>query len=144
MTTALLAVFFFIQQPVDSNDAVTWHVSSEFQMLAEAYVRVDAEPIQGFRVQLFNGSRREAEKRRADLLRMYDNVPVYLSYDAPEYLVHAGNFIDRIHAEAFALELKEHLSSAFVISSPIESPTWEMQQSALKINADTLDNTQSP
>ena len=143
MSAVLLTFFLFVQQPVDSNDAVVWHMSSDFQALTEAHESVDAAPIQGFRVQLFNGSRREAEKRRADILRMYDDVPVYLSYDAPEYLVQAGNFIDRIHAEAFALKLKQRVSSAFVIQSPIEPPTWEQQQSAAQSKADTLDASQS-
>ncbi len=140
--TALLAFFLFAQQPLDSNDVVIWHMSSDIQELTELYPQVETTQLKGYRVQLFNGSRRAAENRRASILRMYDDVPVYLSYDAPEYLVHVGNFIDRIHAEAFAMELKKHVSSAFVVRSTIESPIWEQQQAAMQIESDTLDTTQ--
>lgn len=139
MSITLFAALLLMQQPIDTTKAAVWHVSPAFQELTEAFIAVDAAPIQGFRVQLFNGSRREAEKRRAEILRMFDDVSVYLSYDAPEYLVQAGNFIDRIHAEAFAQKLKRHVSSAFVIQSPIEAPSWEELQSAQHIDTNSID-----
>lgn len=112
--------------PEQNNEGVKVYASPEFQELAALYGNIESSQ-NGFRVQIFNGSRKDAEKRRAEFLRNYheQNIPVYLTYDAPEYRVQVGDFLDRINAHHVAQLLKENFSSAFVITSTIDAPSWE-------------------
>ncbi len=119
-----IALHFVAPEP--NNEGVKVYASPAFQELTTFYSNAQFSQ-QGFRVQIFNGSRKDAEKRRAEFLRNYheQNLPVYLTYDAPEYRVQVGDFLDRIHAHHVAQLLKENFSSAFVITTNIEAPSWE-------------------
>ncbi|MCH8546064.1 MAG: SPOR domain-containing protein [Cryomorphaceae bacterium] len=121
-----LIIALHFASPEQNNEGVKVYASSEFQALAALYSKTETTQ-NGYRVQIFNGSRKEAEKRRAEFLRSYheQNLPVYLTYDAPEYRVQVGDFLDRIHAHHIAQLLAENFSSAFVITSTIETPCWE-------------------
>jgi hypothetical protein len=124
----LLASFSLLgqseQNPIDS---VSVYANGKFKMLENAYFRFAESNTgyDGYRIQIFNGNRREADQRRGAFLREHPNMKSYLTYDAPEYRVQVGDFRDRINAHAVAQELKKTFSSAFVVDSKIESPSWE-------------------
>ncbi|MCC5917126.1 MAG: SPOR domain-containing protein [Cryomorphaceae bacterium] len=103
------------------------HADSIFLELEKRYAesnqKSDGGP--GFRIQIYNGPRRDADQRRMAFIREFPEMKAYLSYDAPEYRVQVGDFRDRIHAHAMVLKIKNVFPSAFVVEGFIESPSWE-------------------
>ena len=77
--------------------------------------------VEGFRIQLFaTRDRFNAEKFQIDLGKIYDK-KIYVIFEAPNYKVRIGNFIDRNHAEKVRSEFsKKGYPSAWIIRTKIE------------------------
>ena len=77
--------------------------------------------IEGFRVQvLATGSRENADRLRYELAVEYGK-DIYIVFDAPNYKVRIGNFIDRRLAEKLRLELiNKGYPSSWIIRTRIE------------------------
>ena len=77
--------------------------------------------IEGFRVQVFaTQDRRKAEGIKEELSFKLDE-SIYIIFEAPNYKVRIGNFIDRRKAENFRIELaKNGYSSAWIIRTKID------------------------
>jgi len=77
--------------------------------------------VEGFRVQLFaTRDRFNAEKFQIDLGKIYDK-KIYVIFEAPNYKVRIGNFIDRNRAEKVRSEFsKKGYPSAWIIRTKIE------------------------
>jgi hypothetical protein len=77
--------------------------------------------IEGFRIQLFaTGDRFNAEKFQIELGKIYDK-KIYVIFEAPNYKVRIGNFIDRKSAEKVRSEFsKKGYPSAWIIRTKIE------------------------
>ena len=80
--------------------------------------------IEGFRVQvLATRDRFNAEKLQLELEQIFQH-KIYVIFEAPNYKVRIGNFIDRRKAENFRIELaKNGYSSAWIIRTKIEPVT---------------------
>jgi hypothetical protein len=77
--------------------------------------------VEGFRIQLFaTRDRFNAEKFKIDLGNIYDK-KIYVIFEAPNYKVRIGNFIDRNRAEKVRSEFsKKGYPSAWIIRAKIE------------------------
>ena len=77
--------------------------------------------IEGFRVQvLATGDRGKAENLKNDLSLKYTH-NIYVVFEAPNYKVRMGNFIDRKHAESFRQSLvNSGYPSAWIIRTRID------------------------
>ena len=77
--------------------------------------------VEGFRIQLFaTRDRFNAEKFQIDLGKIYDK-KIYVIFEAPNYKVRIGNFIDRNRAEKVRSEFsKKGYPSAWIIRTKIE------------------------
>jgi len=77
--------------------------------------------VEGFRIQLFaTRDRFNAEKFQIDLGKIYDK-KIYVIFEAPNYKVRIGNFIDRKRAEKVRSEFsKKGYPSAWIIRTKIE------------------------
>jgi len=77
--------------------------------------------VEGFRIQLFaTRDRFNAEKFQIDLGKIYDK-KIYVIFEAPNYKVRIGNFIDRNRAEKVRSEFsKKCYPSAWIIRAKIE------------------------
>lgn len=65
----------------------------------------------GYRVQVFDDNnprtaRAEAEKRRSQVLSLYPDMSVYVTFDSPYWRVKVGDFRTRAEAEATMADLK--------------------------------------
>jgi hypothetical protein len=78
--------------------------------------------IPGFRVQIFNGNKQEAQRVRVAFVKAYPNIPVALTYDAPEYRVQAGDFRTRVEAEKLLAMIRQEFRGSFVVRTLIELP----------------------
>ena len=82
--------------------------------------------IEGFRVQVFaTQDRRKAEGIKEELLFKFDD-NIYIIFEAPNYKVRIGNFLDRDDAEKLRMELvKESLSSSWIVRTKIQAEVKE-------------------
>ena len=77
--------------------------------------------IEGFRVQVLATSSRENADRLRDELAIEYGKDIYIVFEAPNYKVRIGNFIDRRQAENSRLELiKKGYLSSWIIRTRIE------------------------
>ena len=77
--------------------------------------------IEGFRVQVFaTQDRRKADGIKEELSFMFDE-NIYIIFEAPNYKVRIGNFLDRDDAEKLRIALvKENLSSSWIVRTKIQ------------------------
>lgn len=79
-------------------------------------------PLEGFRVQIFNGDRNTAESMRRGFLGSHPDIPAYLSYLAPNFRVRVGDMRDRVAAEKMREDLREEYPGLYVVPEQIEPP----------------------
>ena len=82
--------------------------------------------IEGFRVQVFaTQDRKKAEDIKEELSFKFDE-KIYIIFEAPNYKVRIGNFLDRDDAEKLRMELvKESLSSSWIVRTKIQAEVKE-------------------
>lgn len=80
--------------------------------------------LSGYRVQLYNGNKADAQKLRTQFVTAYSNLPVYLLYITPEYRVQAGDFRDRFEAEKALHDVISAFPGAFVVPAQINWPEY--------------------
>ncbi len=80
------------------------------------------QQLDGFRVQIYNGTKQETLKTRSKFLGVFPNVPVYTVYESPEYKVQTGDFRTRLEAEKFLKQVVNEFGSGFVVKTKIKFP----------------------
>ena len=94
-----------------------------FQNLFNDKVSIDSTQIviEGYRVQILATKQlAKAEKLQKDLSSIL-NQKIYIVFEAPNYKVRVGNFIDRNKAEKFRQDIiKEGYQSSWIIRTRIE------------------------
>ena len=78
--------------------------------------------VEGFRIQLLaTQDRFNAEKFKSELEKIYKN-KIYIIFEAPNYKVRVGDFIDRKSAEEMRQNLsKKGYTTAWIIRSKVEA-----------------------
>jgi hypothetical protein len=82
----------------------------------------NAKTLKGYRVQLFNGSKAEAQKVRIAFLKAYPDIEIIMTYQTPEYKIQAGNFRTLLEAEQLLNELRSTFKGSFVVKTTIDFP----------------------
>lgn len=80
------------------------------------------QQLEGYRVQIYNGTKAETLKTRAKFLGVFPTVPVYTVYESPEYKVQTGDFRTRLEAEKFLKQVVNEFGSGFVVKTKIKFP----------------------
>lgn len=80
------------------------------------------QQLDGYRVQIYNGTKAETLKTRAKFLGVFPTVPVYTVYESPEYKVQTGDFRTRLEAEKFLKQVVNEFGSGFVVKTKIKFP----------------------
>jgi len=79
--------------------------------------------LDGFRIQLFSGSERNnANQLKAQFLRQYPEVPVYLSYQKPFFKLRAGDFRTRTEAQNLYHKLVKDFGEVLIVPDKINYP----------------------
>ncbi len=99
-------------------------VEPKINMLLERYKKENMSnpSIEGYRVQLYFGSREKATDVKTEFLKNYPTVKSYISYLAPNFRVRVGNFRTQMAAEAFLVRAKKQFPSAYVVTDKIDLP----------------------
>ena len=89
-------------------------------------LNTDNYAINGYRIQIFeesgNKSSTRAREVMADFSVKYPDVPVYLTWQAPNFKVRVGDFDTRMKAEGFLNKIKKSYPIAWVIRDKIKYP----------------------
>jgi len=82
--------------------------------------------IRGYRIQILKASGNEAvdiiEQSKADFTEKYSDIPVYLTFEEPDYRVRVGDFRTRLEAEKFLKMISRKYPGAWVIQDDINFP----------------------
>jgi hypothetical protein len=86
----------------------------------------DNYAIDGYRIQIFeeSGVRSSTMAREAmdEFSEKYPDIPIYLTWQAPNYKVRIGDFGTRMEAEGFLKKIKKDYPIAWVIRDKIKFP----------------------
>ena len=95
-------------------------------LLKQRQIHANDSTIEGYRVQIFmelgNDALHNADSVRADFLKKYPEVPIYLMFGQPYYRLRVGDFRTRLEAENMYQRLKKKYKNAFVTADRIELP----------------------
>ena len=76
----------------------------------------------GYRVQIFLGDRTTAETTKRTFLQKNPEVPVYLSWLAPNFRLRVGDCRTRLEAEHLLHEVKTTCPGSYIVPDEIEMP----------------------
>ncbi|MFB6257151.1 MAG: SPOR domain-containing protein [Flavobacteriales bacterium] len=106
------------------SGTVKVHQPELLDSLIVRYRRVNKEfpKIQGYRVQLFFGKRKKAEKIKADFKEKYKEVPAHIGWLKPNFRLRVGDFRERIEAYRFLQKIGDQFGRAYIVRCKIELP----------------------
>lgn len=107
---------------VDTSTLQTiWAGDERALRFLESYPTSD-HVIEGYRVQIFLGTKADAVRVRQAFLLKHPDIPAYLSYLAPNFRIRVGDLRDRVSAERLRHELKEEQPGCYIVQDRIEPP----------------------
>jgi len=107
---------------VDTSTLQTiWAGDERALRFLESYPTSD-HVIEGYRVQIFLGTKADAVRVRQAFLLKHPDIPAYLSYLAPNFRIRVGDLRDRVSAERLRHDLKEEQPGCYIVQDRIEPP----------------------
>lgn len=99
--------------------------------LVEKHIEANAEGrgFPGYRIQIFsdsgNGARERANEKRSQFVSKYPEVPAYLDFNNPNFIVRIGDFRTKLEARKFLNDITVDFPYAFVRKDMIQPPPIE-------------------
>ncbi len=82
--------------------------------------------IKGFRIEIFfdsgNQSKNTAIEAKSEFVNRFPEVPSYLTFQPPNYIVRVGDFRTKMEADKFLKEIETTYPSAFIVADKIAFP----------------------
>lgn len=78
--------------------------------------------IEGFRIQLYNGTRKEAENFKIKFLKSKIELKSYVIFETPEFKTQVGDFRTQLEAEKWLIEVRKTIPGAFIVETQIYFP----------------------
>lgn len=76
--------------------------------------------IKGYRVEIFFGQRKEAERVKSAFLKHYSKWPIYIVWHQPNFKVQIGDFMTKLQAEKAQQEIKSQYPNSYIIITQIK------------------------
>lgn len=87
------------------------------------YIRANGQRrIEGYRIQIYNGQRGEANQWRSRFMQLFPNMENEVIYETPDYKFQVGNYRTIYEAEAALTEVRMEFSGAFIVQTGIDPP----------------------
>lgn len=114
-----------------SESSVILRVDPSVQKLQRRYLQQQkSDPgMAGYRVQIYNGRKKECQDVRARFLQFYPSVPAYLRYESPEYRVQVGDFRTALEAERFLRKMNQNFRGCFLLKTRVSLPPLQPEES---------------
>jgi hypothetical protein len=98
-------------------------ISSELQQKQEPKTK-------GYRLQVFlSQDKEQVMKTKAEFIKNFDDVEVYVDRKAPNYRLKVGDFYNRFDANAYKLKISKIYPNAIVVSDDVSLPKVTIQES---------------
>ena len=95
-------------------------------MKRQREVYAESSTMSGFRIQIFmeigNEAIQHAEAVMKDFKGQFPEIPIYLSYEQPNYRLRVGDFRNRVEAQKYLKLIKPSFNLAFVTADIINPP----------------------
>jgi hypothetical protein len=121
----LLSLFAFAQKDSIEPVKAQAEFTEDFRItdLVERYSATKkGKPINGFRIQLYSGTRDQANAVRKQGISNFPESSCILKYETPDYKVQMGNYRTELEAEKDLQHVRVAFQGAFIVNSKIELP----------------------
>jgi len=89
-------------------------------------VYAESNTMSGYRIQIFmeigNEAIQHAEVVKKSFMEQFPDIPIYLTYEQPNYRLRVGDFRNRVEAEKYVRLIKPSFNLAFVTADVINPP----------------------
>ena len=120
----LCFVLLIFSKDLFSQDGkVIINMDSTLVKLIDLKKEVNSE-IENYKIQIFNGSRDEAENTISEYKNAYNDSSAIIKYEAPNYKIWIGDYYTLIEAEKEILEVRKKYPNAFIFK-PTKSINFE-------------------
>ena len=75
----------------------------------------------GFKIQIYNGSRNGALNAKSEFSESYNEWPLEMKFETPNYKIWIGNFKTRLEADRALVKIKRKFSNAFYFKPKIDN-----------------------
>lgn len=118
----------FAQLSFSQSTGVEIIVDSKIDLLLEKELNtsnLETDPqIKGYRVQVyFDQNKTLIDKAKQEFILLQPDVPTYVVYNAPNYILKAGNFRTKLEAKELQHLMLETFPTCFVIQEKIFLPS---------------------
>jgi hypothetical protein len=110
-----------VQQKLPGEGSVVIHEEEGIDFLLDTHIEMNKRNIytDGFRIQLFSGSghraRHEAMGVKSNVLELFPDEQVYLSFTAPFWTVRVGNYRNKYEALSLLNKLKKEFPNSYIV-----------------------------
>jgi len=77
--------------------------------------------IKGYRVEIFFGQRKDAEQVKSAFLKYYQQWPIYVVWQQPNFKVQIGDFMTKLQAEKTQQEIKSKYPNSYIAITDIKT-----------------------
>ncbi len=112
-----------ISDQTESTVVLTGHIKMELDSISNMLSRENAQPRteQGYTIQLYNGSNREAATKALARIRVkFPEIKPRMEYFQPDFRVKAGKFLDRVVAYETYEQVRRIFPEALLIPEKIK------------------------
>lgn len=85
-----------------------------------AVIDKDPPAIKGYRVEIFFGQRKDAEKVKSEFLKSFSDWPIYVVWQQPNFKVQIGDFMTKLQAEKTQQEIKGRYPNSYITITDIK------------------------
>lgn len=82
--------------------------------------------LDGYRIQLYNGVRKEAENFKIKFLKSKIQLKSYVIFETPEFKTQVGDFRTQLEAEKWLIEVRKYIPGAFIVETQIYLPEIDL------------------
>lgn len=74
----------------------------------------DLSTVDLYKIQVFQGNRSGAETAKIQFGSLYNEWPISMEYETPNYKIWVGNFRSRLEADKALIKIKKNYTNAFI------------------------------
>ena len=74
----------------------------------------DLSTVDLYKIQVYQGHRSGAEEAKSKFASLYDEWPISMEYETPNYKIWVGNFRSRLEADKALIRIKKDYTNAFI------------------------------
>lgn len=113
----------------EGDTVITIVADPRIDLLADRFNRT--HEIKGYRIQIISSSRKEpAKKELSKFVANHQEIQAYEIYQQPFFIIKVGDFLTKLEAEKFHMEIEEEFPDSFILPdliTPLKQYTYEVK-----------------